>query len=189
MISFKQFLNEMPLRISDHTKDDNQIGPSDHKELHPAFKGSPNYKKISSIKGLDIWHDRPNGRFNVVDKEGNTKMALDGAFDREEGRKHFSINDLRGHPSSPVKAHEFYHHLITQHGIILHGSSEQSDGGMKVWKKLSENPDIHVSHLDAHNEEIPLHRGDDFEKNYSTYMDHRSLSGMSHTHFMARKKS
>ena len=61
----------------------------------------------------------------------------------ENGTKTLKNPVLSGRPGSSLKAHEFYHHLITKHDVILH-SSAQSEGGRKTWVKLSKMPDVHV---------------------------------------------
>lgn len=64
----------------------------------------------------------------------------------------FDISGLVGRKGSTIKAHEFYHHLITHHNIHLHSDYEQSEGGMKVWKNLQKMPGIHMQSFNGSTE-------------------------------------
>jgi hypothetical protein len=60
------------------------------------------------------------------------------------GHRTLQIKKLAGREGGEIKAHDFYHHLITKHKVILQ-SDQQSEGGMKVWQRLKKHhPDVHV---------------------------------------------
>lgn len=84
----------------------------------------------------------------VNHKTNNVEMAVHG---EEKGNKFF-VNGLGGYAGAKYKAHEFYHHLITKHGIHLHSDYEQSSGGMKVWKALHKMPGIHMQSFNGSTE-------------------------------------
>jgi hypothetical protein len=54
------------------------------------------------------------------------------------------IEGLSGRKGGSVKAHDFYHHLITHHDKEL-ASNEQSPGGHKTWADLSNHNDIEIN--------------------------------------------
>ena len=78
--------------------------------------------------------------YTAVDHHGNAHIKVHG---NERGNR-LDVTSLYGTEGNKVKAHNFYHHLITKHGIHLHSDYEQSEGGMKVWKKLQRMPGIHM---------------------------------------------
>ncbi len=82
-------------------------------------------------------------------KTGNVEMAVHG---EEDGNKYF-VHGLGAYAGGKYKAHEFYHHLITKHGIHLHSDYEQSTGGMKVWKALHKMPGIHMQSFNGSSEQ------------------------------------
>lgn len=50
---------------------------------------------------------------------------------------------MSGRKGSSLKAHDFYHHLITHHNLILMGEA-QSQGGKKVWDRLRTKKDVTI---------------------------------------------
>jgi hypothetical protein len=78
--------------------------------------------------------------YTVADRRGNVHVRVHG---NENGNR-LDVTSLYAPEGNKVEAHDFYHHLITQHGIHLHSDYEQSEGGMKVWKRLQKMPGIHM---------------------------------------------
>ena len=179
MKRFKSFLlTEMPQlmfdtlyrgRVGDEARLDNHIGEKD--------------RKISSLKNYTIHSDSP--KKNI----GNATIY---AKHKDTGKVHMHVDlcnghacSLHAHKDSEIKAHEFYHHLVTHHGIKLKSDTNQSVGAMKTWKKLSEYPDVKVTHqkfdstfIDSKTKSKTLPLKKDFKKNY----------GDSSTYFKAVKK-
>ena len=93
-------------------------------------------------------------------------------------------DDLRvigayGRKGSEVKASDLYHHLVTKHHISLRSDNYQSEGGMKVWNRVSQHPDIEVTHhAKDTGRQLPLYHGNLFPKNYGN-----------ETYFRAAKKN
>ena len=88
---------------------------------------------------------------------------------KEKGKEFHEIA-LAGRKGSTIKAHEFYAHLIKQHGMVFHSSDQHSRGGANVWKKLANDPDIHMERIGrkfGFEKKLPIHKGDDWDKNYA----------------------
>jgi hypothetical protein len=123
-------------------------------------------------------------------KSKQVDMQVDGQIkSHQNGSKSFEIGDLAGREGSSLKAHDFYHHLITHHDHIL-STSSQTSGGVKVWKKLSQKKDIHVHGWDPTNKSpVNVRTHDDSETHMdptkSRDDDDLSLSRM---HLIAHKK-
>jgi hypothetical protein len=167
MISFKQFLAEMPERII-WSKEQNKLNDYD---LHDdRLKGH----KISELGPYEV-HRGSSGaygtRYSLVHKQtGHVHMTVTG----EQNKNEFRVSVLKGHDSKAVSADRFYHHLVHKHGITLVSDYSQSAGGHKVWQKLMKNPTLKVNAREttwdnsARNEtkvERPVQSGDD--NNYS----------------------
>lgn len=45
--------------------------------------------------------------------------------------------------TSPLKAHDIYHHIMKHHGVSFVGT-EQTEGGRRVWQKLGKMPGVSV---------------------------------------------
>lgn len=173
MDRFYQFLQEMPTLLSTSTLGKN----AKHTAL--TYLGRFQYKydktqKVSDHGDYEVHKHTNNGPSdnNVGDANAtayslyhkptkNYHMILQG---RHVGDT-FHISYLQGHPQSQVKAHDFYHHLITKHGMKLNSDADQSVGGMKVWHKLSKNPEVSVTHHDISGNQIPVQKK--FSRNYS----------------------
>jgi hypothetical protein len=167
MKKFRQLL-EMPRLMKPDAKEDQKSRGSTLSYLHPG-------KKISEFKGYHIHSTEPD------DPKNTTIYAKDPA----SGESHMHVNfdggqivGLEGSLHSKIKAHEFYHHLISHHGIELKSDIRQTPGGMKVWKKLKEYPDVKITHhkytstspTDNSTKRIPLRK--DFEKNYGNELSY-----------------
>jgi hypothetical protein len=59
----------------------------------------------------------------------------------EERRGVLTVGGASSTGKSPVKMHDFYHHLIRKHVKALVGTSH-SEGAKKVWQKLSSKPGV-----------------------------------------------
>ena len=97
---------------------------------------------------------------NDIDKEPNL-TPYDDHIDDKPKRKF--ISTLKGHKVSKlhtydnsdswvnyskIPAHEFYHHLITNHAVHLHSDYSQSEGAKKVWERLHKMPGIKMQAFD-----------------------------------------
>lgn len=139
MKTFIEFLVETPW-INPDIEWDNA---PDAKEHEAAAKQRQKISTMSSGHVVKIRHASGNPTFVTYTAHGpdnNIHMKVSGHKDGDK----FTVNNLNDHQGSTVRAHDFYHHLITHHGLHLHSDYEQSEGGMKVWKKLHKMPGIHM---------------------------------------------
>jgi hypothetical protein len=178
MFTFKQFLKETPavMHADDYDQASNRLQPPEIKNNHLSNKKETSeYKKLSDLKGHEVWGSHKEGIYHLVDpKTKETHIELTGMSNGND----FYEELLAGTGKTNIKAHTFYHHLITKHGVVLHSSDTHSIGGFKTWKKLSEYPDVKLSHVDNNNR--PLKFSPNLDSNY----------GYNHTntHFIATKR-
>jgi hypothetical protein len=136
--------------------------PSGH-HLYTQSEISP-----SSIAPSEQKHYAFNPKTKQVD------MQVDGLVKHHaNGSRTFRVGELSGREGSSIKAHDLYHHLITKHDHILR-TDMHSVGGMKVWKKLSQKPDINV-HGWNHFKDAPVNvrTHDDME----THVEPKTIKG------------
>jgi len=182
MKTFREFLCEMPKLIHSVSLD----SMKGDVKLKNAFGGD----KLSKLphkmpSGYLIYHrkpphDRYAGAFVAVHPK--TKVLHAEMFGSFEGGSHphrFRISWAAKHKDAPFKMAEMSHTLITKQGIELQSDNEQSPGSAHHWKALSEMPGIHMSRL-LYGEEVPLHKGKDWYKNYFNTEGHAST-------FLARR--
>lgn len=100
--------------------------------------------------------------------------------------KDFWVDRLKGSNSNTLAAQELYRFLILSQGLTIHSGNAQSEGGAKVWERLSKYQDITVtlssagvfSNSQKRENEKPIEK--DWKKNFSD--EHIPF------HFIARKK-
>jgi len=161
MKTFKQFIAEMPHLLDklDKNKLDNSIKFPAGKHIS-TFK--PTGHEIHRKRYFDIDGTPDEGSFTAVNPETNqVDMAIHGTYHG----KTLHVHNLMGREGSTIKADDMYAHLANHHNMTIASDTLQSHGGAKVWKKLSERPDVEVHH-EFDGKEIPLHRGKDWHKNY-----------------------
>lgn len=141
--SFKNFLYETPYH--DEELDGNVDKDIPRRENGGKIKEKniisvmPSGHKITKEKLFsNIGADRY--RYTAFGQDDYPDIHVDGIHD---GNKFF-VGDLQKYTGSTLKAHDFYHHLITNHDIHLHSDTTQSYGGKAVWKKLYNKPDIEM---------------------------------------------
>lgn len=173
MTSFKEYLLlEMPQLLDSYHKSSNQLS---------GEKFSPTGKTLISKlpSGHSVYthfktneHVAGGSRHYEAVKDGVVHMAVQGAFEKKE-RSHsdpFEVVSVKGHPTSTLRAHDFYHHLIKNHGLTLHSATTQSPGGSHIWKELSKKDDIKVSRKEwspaTPHPEIEMHDHKNWIKNY-----------------------
>lgn len=185
LVSFRQFLVEAPSPLSAdaYGKEDNQIR-SQYKIPKPRILDRL-FDKRKNLGKLGPDHELHYTK-NII---GHTYHAYNPKTQRDDmevrglhssGGKLFKVNDLKGREGSTIKAHDFYHHLITKHGITLASSNIQSPGGQKTWQKLSQKPDVKMIHRTAPGVHEPINK--DWAKHYEG-------PGHSQSFFVATKKN
>lgn len=149
MLSFKKFVSEAPII---DTSIENIKEPADYG--HP--RNEPKRQTLSkmgdnTVKELSLTPYRTS--YTLHDKDNKIAIKATG---KKDGNK-FTINSLESSQKAPVKAHEFYHHLITNNDVHLHSDIVQSPGGKKVWERLRGMPNIKIQtyHPDGSYKDIP----------------------------------
>ena len=94
-------------------------------------------KHVSTTKSGHHIYKSKDGFAAFNPKTRRIDMVVHGRIKKHPEHNNSTMSDLflSGRKDSSLKAHDFYHHLITKHNIILKGD-EQSKGGKKVWKKF-----------------------------------------------------
>jgi len=171
MKTFKQFIAEMPYLV-DYKKTPHQIKTGkmkipvmfnyendDHVEKKPS---TANLKKtVSTHKGYKIIKDE--GGYHALNSK--TKRIDMSVWGKEKNKK-FTIKSLAGREGSKIKADDMYAHLANRHKLTVHSDIEQSKGASKVWKKLSNRPDVNVGRQDQNRIPMVVHKDKDWDKNY-----------------------
>lgn len=175
MLSFKEYnlIIEAPslIHIDSYRKQDMVMKPAEIDHAHEAAGMNKEYKKISRLGDYDVYHTPNTGirdfaAYNLVHRK--TKQTHLIVLGHKQPNNGFKVQHLVGSGTSNIKAHQFYHHLITYHGINLQSSDLQSHGGMKTWKSLgTQYSDISMKHIRPDGKEIKLNT-DDWRKNYGS---------------------
>lgn len=157
MKTLKQILSEMPIYVdySDEEKETSKL----HKS---PIKTSSNDKKVADVRDThDLMKKGDDEYYLRAKKRTSSNPGVHMYVNLENSRHDPSfkkVQELKGHPDSPIKAHEFYQHLL-KNGVKIESDDIQTKGGMMVWKKLADDPNIHVTHHNASTgKEIPLDR-------------------------------
>lgn len=167
MLSFSQFLTQL------HEMPTVDSGPVEIPHSLGSFV-RPQAKVGTYNKDYDIHKDGTD--YQLVHRSSQKAHM---AVDLERGSN--QVQWLEKSQNCKVKAHEFYHHLITKHGLTIKSDTSHSIPAMHTWKRLSEYPDIHMTHSAGE-----LHRGEDWGRNYSG-RGHRS-DKLFKSHFTASAK-
>ena len=126
------------LDVVDHAYND------DTKHEYKEIGSTGTHKLYRSLEGTDEEYggSTRHAHFLAVDKKtGKPHMKVSGYFDTK--KKKLEIHSLKGHPDTTIKAHDFYHHLLLAgHVKELHSDATQSEGGKKVWQRLSKLPHV-----------------------------------------------
>jgi hypothetical protein len=154
MLSFRLF-REMAYR--------NEVGVY---ERHPLVLQSgfvkPSHlgKRISRTDTHTYHYEEGDDRFSA---RNSTTGEVDATVNGSLIKGHLHVDLLSTRPHGKLKAHEFYHHLITKHGVKL-ASTSQSPGATKVYQKLSKmkGVKIHGEDRDGGHHEIDIHKPERF---------------------------
>lgn len=141
-------------------KPDDHLGDIDlkHYKHVSSAHGHDIYKKETESGGYKMKYLKDKVKFTsyAAVKDGKPKIAVKMSNHETDGK--MKITGLQATKDNTLKAHDFYHHLITHHGETIHSDSEQSEGAKKVWKRLMRKPGVkfHV-HDWSNGKTKPLH--------------------------------
>jgi len=122
--------------------------PMDH-----AIDNQLNIRKISETPtGHHIYHinDTNHPEYHTIyawhpdDKTSHVSVNVTD-MDKNKGKlpKNIHVDMVSSKKGSSLKAHDLYHHLITNHDMVI-TSGEQTMGGLKLWKNLAKNKDVSI---------------------------------------------
>jgi GNAT superfamily N-acetyltransferase len=130
--------------------------PKFGREISPKQEQHYLGQKISKYRGHEIWRDYIGGQVSYHLFDPNSRTVVLTAFGSryKENPDSFIIAGLYAAPGNPIRAHEFYRHLIRDVGLTLISDYKQSPGGQKVWQRLERYPDINIFGFDTRTEEV-----------------------------------
>ena len=165
MKSFKQFILEMPHILRNVPN----IANRDESDLNQTLRQKGiETKRISSLKTGYSLHtgsagSGSRGFFVLHNKSKRIKAEILGS---EPSPGRFRVHWTARHSSSEIPMTHVYKHLITKHGYEIESDKELSHGSIKTYQKLDQDPELKVTRHDEEGNEIEMHHGDDFHKNF-----------------------
>lgn len=131
MKKFKQFIQEAPIP-------NDIIKEPGLKPYQENPENASQREHLSTLKGhkVSVLHSI-DSHYALHEPDDRISLGVSG---KQIGNKFYEEN-LNGF-GNKIPAHEFYHHLITQHGIHLHSDYTLSKGAIAVWSKLHQTPGI-----------------------------------------------
>ena len=179
MKSFKQFIKEMPERLND-------IGDSEEymKSSHKAPRAPGPYDYDEEHGEIEDGHTMNSRTFKSKNDEEPDSESLPHTYwashpDHEgikasgsttgKNRDTFKVNHVSKDPESSVSGSDFYAHILdTGLHKFIESDNKQTAGGESIWHRLSHDyNDVHVTRHDKDGNEIPLHRGENWNKNFT----------------------
>lgn len=160
MLSYKGFLKEA--RLLTHIEKQDKLGTMAGDTYDRNNLEHYGFKKVSTLSGHHVYHSATEGsydgklRHHYLLHDPKTDMVhlhvtAHETQNRNTGKNTgmLEIHELGGSGHSPVKAHDFYHHLLKNHVKGLIGT-EHSEGGQKVWNRLAKKPSVSVHGWDKY---------------------------------------
>ncbi len=119
---------------------------------------------------------------------GRVEQHVDGR--QNSPKSTFHVATLSGAEHSTIKAHDFYHHLISKHNVSL-SSDTQSTGGRNVWNKLQQKRNVNVHGFDPKTRKgVNVHSGDEeayHDEKHKNSKERNDLAAK-RVHLVAHKK-
>ena len=145
MISFHQFLLEMPSKIDygfDNRLDKDTTHP-DHTQVTHLGIAETGHKIFAKT-----WDSRDDhgGIFTTYAAHNPKTKKNDVEVNGYQKGKQFKITTLAGRRGSTIKAHKLYAHMAKK-GVTVVSSSSHSPGGAKVWHRVSQEPGLNFKHM------------------------------------------
>lgn len=119
---------------------------------------------VFSTKTHDVyWKRHPYSGNNTVirgtyvavnKKSGRADIKVEGMISRHSNGKTqtFKVSDLESRENSPIKAYDFYSHLLNNthdgRGTIIQSDNVQTLGGEKTWRRLAKKKNIEMHSWD-----------------------------------------
>ena len=159
MITFKQFLNEMPERLH---LDRKFFSPLDQPKLSVLSKNT-----IGKVGKYNLARIKNNYYIRYVLYEGNkTLMSTAGYEDIIDGRTVFTVAVTKANQGLEITAVDLYSYMISKLNMVLISDNSQTKGGESIWKRLSQLSNINVGRTTSSGFDI------DRGPNNSLFSDH-----------------
>ena len=113
-------------------------------------------QQVGKVGRYQLWRDWLGGQlsYHVFDPQSRTVVLTTFGSRYHRNPNSYIIHGLYAAPGNPVKAHQFYRHLIQDQGLTLISDRKQSPGGNRVWQRLEAYPDIEVYGFDTKTGEV-----------------------------------
>lgn len=177
MLRFKQFLKEMPNRLDDvgDSEEYNKSrhvghtppGPRDHDEEHGDMDDDHTLisrKYVSANVPADDPDNKPHTYYASHAEHGGAKLSGHTKGDNHDILK---VNNVSRDPESSVSGPDFYKEILhAGHHKQIESDDDQTAGGESIWKRLHRDHTVRVTRHDKDGNEIKMHHGSDWDKNY-----------------------
>ena len=175
-----KWLAEMPNRLSDvgdseeYNKSqhrgyqDRPPGRYDHDEEHDDMHDGHTLisRRYSSPNvPADDPENKPHTYFASHPDHGGAKLS---GLTKGDNHDILKVNHVSRDPESSVSGPDFYKEILhAGHHKHIESDIDQTRGGESIWHRLAhDHPDVHVTRHDKDGNEIKMHRGKDWDKNY-----------------------
>lgn len=158
--------------------------------------------KIGTLKGLDVYRSDPSVPIHKNNESKNSFILHDPRTNQVHIHVKGDFNDAKGFhvqtlgaTNSPVKAQDFYHHLLKKGHVSSLVGTEHSEGGQKVWQRLSKKNNISVHGWDDEDEKpVNVNPRDPDQthadiKDYSDDVGHMALVASYHSNFKKKVRA
>lgn len=144
MHRFKEYLTLLPeawsfkSNVNQKYGDFNREDPGSVKGLTGVGSVGP-LQHYATVPQNDVY-----AKHKLIDDKGELHIDLTGRA-YASNKKSLYISTVSSSGKSPVKVHEYYHHLLKSgHYDTLIGSEHSKGGGDEVWRRLAKMPGIKV---------------------------------------------
>lgn len=120
----------------------------------PIPKGEESHylgREVGDINGLQVWRDQFGSQisYHLVDPRRRSVLLTVFGSRYPGNARSLIVSGVYAVPGNPVRAADFYHHLIRDQGLTLVSDRKQSPGGQRVWQQLEDFNDIEIYGYDT----------------------------------------
>lgn len=156
-------LNEVILvGIGKHEKFDDDIFYGKHNDIHTArdylttYAKEEDLGKVGEHTNVSKFEDPHRNKGHILTHDANGVVHHVMTYERpyKESPNTLVVKTITGndYAHKELGAHDLYHHLLNK-GHIIQSDLDQSEGGLRVWKKLSRMPGVNVHAWDLGKDE------------------------------------
>lgn len=174
MKSFLEFITEMPRLSPVMSRTNDGVGEPLKTHLGGMY---PYAKKVSTHEGHHVYQlDHPSLGSSFFLVHPKTKKIAAKVVGRNlvgtgKGSK-LEIGYAQKHSEYPGKMKNFYKHLVIDQGLTINSDTSHSRGSYELYKSLSDDPDLEVTHKSFIGDKLTMHKGRSFGTNYFNHTSH-----------------